>query len=110
MTALKPLNTAAGDLIRNILNGDGSIWDIFAEPYTASMGEAAFALILSGVIAATLLSWTRSYTLTAVWIALSGGFFLVLIPPQAATALVIAVTIVLGIAFYSIYSTNTQGR
>lgn len=97
-------------LLENFINGDGTIWDVLFEPFVSTMGLAAFGLMVSGTSAAALLTWTRSWTLTATWLVLTGGFFVVLLPPAAATVMALLITAMLAISYYSVAYTRVGGR
>lgn len=91
-----------GELGEDLLDGEIGILDFFAAPYVDQMGMSGVALVFAGVSAAGVLSWSQSFTITAVWVILVGGFFMVLLPTPAAVVFAVGVTFMLAIAFYSI--------
>lgn len=98
--------------IQELLEGmlDGEWWDLFTNPYTSTMGEASVALVLVGVTAAAILGWSGSMTLTAVWLVLSAGFFIALLPAPAATVVAVVVTLMLAVAYFAVAWTRIGGR
>lgn len=94
------------EYLEGLLDGSVSIWDLIMGSYIESMGEAAFFLVIAGITAVSLLSWTRNFTITGVWLTILGGFFIVLLPPAAATLAAVTTTALLAIAFYSVYRRN----